>query len=177
MTSSRTTRTVLDEVSAVLSAVSSEEMAAAAALFGDRGRRWFSTGQGRSGLVAQMAAMRLAHVGFDAHVVGEATAPSVAADDGLLVLSGSGETPVTVHFARLAAGFGARILAVTTRADSTLAGLADAVIQTPTAGSGQFGGTLFEQSALLLLDALVLDVIAGEPEVYAEMQARHANLQ
>jgi 6-phospho-3-hexuloisomerase len=171
------TAIVRDEVSRVLSAASSDELRAAAALFTDRGRRWFFTGQGRSGLVAQMAAMRLMHVGFDAHAVGGATAPSVGAGDGLVIFSGSGETPVTLHFARLAQGFAARTLAITAHADSTLASLADAVIAVPTAGTRQFGGSLFEQGALLLFDALVLDLTAGDPEVYAVMQARHANLE
>jgi len=94
-----------------------------------------------------------------------------------VIFSGSGETPVTVHFARLAAGFGAHILAVTTRADSTLAGLADAVIEVPISRTAQFGGSLFEQSALLLLDAIALDLTAGDPRAHAAMQARHANLQ
>jgi 6-phospho-3-hexuloisomerase len=168
---------VRDEVFGVLSAISSEQMSGAAALFTDRGHRWFCLGQGRSGLVAQMAAMRLMHIGFDAHAVGEATVPSIGEGDGLLVVSGSGETPVTIHLAQLAVGFRARLLAVTTRADSTLAGLADAVIEVPTAGTRQFGGSLFEQSALLLLDAVILDVTAGDPQAYAVMRARHANLQ
>jgi 6-phospho-3-hexuloisomerase len=169
--------TVRDEVSGVLSAVSGEQMSGAAALFTDRARRWFCLGQGRSGLVAQMAAMRLMHIGFNVHAVGEATAPSIREDDGLLVISGSGETPVTLHLARLAVGFRARLLAVTTRADSALGGLADAVIEVPTAGTRQFGGSLFEQSALLLLDAIILDVTATDPHAYTVMQARHTNLQ
>jgi 6-phospho-3-hexuloisomerase len=168
---------VRDEVSRVLSAVSSDQMHAAAALLTDRERRWFCCGQGRSGLVAQMAAMRLMHVGFDAHAVGGVTAPSIGEGDGLLILSGSGETPVTLHLARLAQGFGAHMLVVTTRADSTIAALAEAVIEVPTAGTRQFGGSLFEQSALLLLDALVLDLTAADPQAHAAMQARHANLQ
>ena len=99
--------TVRDEVSGVLSAVSDDQMSGAAALFTDRGRRWFCSGQGRSGLVAQMVAMRLMHTGFDAHAVGEPTSPSIGEGDGLVMISGSGETPVTLHFARLALGFGA----------------------------------------------------------------------
>jgi 6-phospho-3-hexuloisomerase len=117
------------------------------------------------------------HVGFDVHAVGEPTAPSIGEGDGLVMISGSGETTVTLHFARRARRFGVCMLAVTTRADSTLARLADAVIEVPTAGTGQFGGSLFEQSALLLLDAVVLDFTAGDPQAYASMQARHANLQ
>ena len=93
---------VLDEVTAVLNGVEPASMRAAVHVLADRELRWFAAGQGRSGLVAQMAAMRLMHVGFEAHVVGDATAPSIGAGDGLLVVSGSGETPATLHFARLA---------------------------------------------------------------------------
>jgi 6-phospho-3-hexuloisomerase len=62
---------------------------------------------------------------------------------------------------------------MTTRADSTVAGLADAVIEVPTAGTRQFGGSLFEQSALLLLDAVILDVTARDPQAHAVMKPRH----
>jgi 6-phospho-3-hexuloisomerase len=169
--------TVRDEVGGVLSAVSSDQMARAKTVLTTGGPRWFCSGQGRSGLVAQMVAMRLMHAGFDAHAVGEPTAPAIGAGDGLIMISGSGETPVSLHLARLALGAGARMLALTTRADSTLAGLADVVIEVPTQGTGQFGGTLFEQSALLLSDAIVLDLTGGDSRTYAEMQARHTNLQ
>jgi 6-phospho-3-hexuloisomerase len=62
------------------------------------------------------------------------------------------------------------MLALTTRADSTLAGLADVVIEVPTDGTGQFGGSLFEQGALLLIDALVLDLTCGDPRTYAVIE-------
>lgn len=169
--------TVRDEVYGVLSATSNEQMSAAEALFAARGRRWFCSGQGRSGLVAAMAAMRLMHAGFDAHAVGEATAPSIAEGDGLLMVSSSGETPVTLHLARLAREFDATLLAVTAHADSSLARLADVAIEVPAAESSQFGGSLFEQTALLLLDALILDITVGDEQTYAEMQSRHTNLQ
>lgn len=168
---------VRDEVATVLSTVSAEQMACAAAFFTDPTRRWFCSGQGRSGLVARMAAMRLMHVGFDAHVVGEATTPAIREGDGLMMISGSGETPLTLHLARLAVDYGAHLLAVTTRADSTLARHAHAIIEVPITASGQFGGTLFEQSALLLLDAVILEITTADPQAYAAMQARHTNLQ
>lgn len=71
----------------------------------------------------------------------------------------------------------ARLLAVTTTADSTLAQYAHPIIRVPTTGTGQFGGTLFEQTALLLLDAVILELAAEEPQAYAAMAARHTNLQ
>jgi 6-phospho-3-hexuloisomerase len=168
---------IRDEVVGVLSAVSSDQMASAKTMLTGSGRRWFCSGQGRSGLVAQMVAMRLMHAGFEAHAVGEPTAPSIGEGDGLIMLSGSGETPVTLHLARLALSFGAHMLALTTRADSTLAGLADVVVEVPTQGTGQFGGSLFEQSALLLIDAIILDITGGDPRTFAVMKTRHTNLQ
>jgi 6-phospho-3-hexuloisomerase len=51
------------------------------------------------------------------------------------------------------------------------------VVEVPATGTGQFGGTLFEQSALLLLDAVILELTAGGSAAYAAMQARHTNLQ
>ena len=70
--------------------------------FRDATRRWFFSGQGRSGLAAQMAAMRFMHMGRHAHFVGEVTAPSIRKGDGLLIVSGSGETAVSVNFGRIA---------------------------------------------------------------------------
>jgi 6-phospho-3-hexuloisomerase len=112
-------------------------MDAAAELFADRGRRWFTCGHGRSGLIAQLAAMRLMHLGFDAHLVGEATAPSVARDDGLVMISASGETPscFTSRDWRARAAHDCR---PHHRADSTLADIADAVVEIPARPSLQF---------------------------------------
>jgi 6-phospho-3-hexuloisomerase len=168
---------VRDEVNRVLDVVDPSAMRAAAALLANRSRRWFASGQGRSGLVAQMAAMRLMHVGFDAHVVGEATAPAIGGGDGLLVVSGSGETPVTLHLAHRAALAGATLLAITSRPESQLARQASVVLAVQVPGSHQFGGSLFEQSALLLLDALILDLTAEDPDAYTVMRARHVNLE
>ena len=45
------------------------------------------------------------------------------------MLSASGETPVSLHLARRAADLGARVLAITTREDSSLAAaIADVVV-------------------------------------------------
>ncbi|MBL1119691.1 SIS domain-containing protein [Streptomyces sp. 110] len=117
---------------------------------GEGGRRWFCSGLGRSSLVAQMSAMRLMHTGYEAHALGEATATAIGAGDGLVMIPGSGETPVTVHLARLARDSGARILAVTSRRRQHPRWPVGRGDRIPAAGSGQFGGTLFEQSALLL---------------------------
>jgi 6-phospho-3-hexuloisomerase len=139
--------------------------------------RWFFTGQGRSGLAAQMAAMRFMHLGRQTHVLGEATAPSVRAGDRLVVVSGSGLTPVGVGYATIAKREGARVLLVTYSPNSPLAGIADRTLVAPVVHSDQLMGNLFEQSALLLLDAVAMHVAAADPAAQAGMAHRHTNMQ
>lgn len=139
--------------------------------------RYFFTGQGRSGLSAQMAAMRFMHLGMRTHVVGEQTTPSVRSGDTLVVVSGSGRTPVSVGFARIAKEEAARVLLVTHQAHSPLRELADGGIVLPASLSRQFGGSLFEQSALILLDSVVLELAKSLIDPDAAMHHNHTNLQ
>lgn len=140
-------------------------------------RRVFVTGQGRSGLVAEMVAMRLMHYGFDAHAVGEATAPSIQHGDVLLIVSGSGRTPVSQAFAQIARDQGATIALITKDGTSPLADAADVTVVVAATPTTQFAGSLFEQSALLLLDAAILQLTDADAATYTAMQARHTNLQ
>jgi 6-phospho-3-hexuloisomerase len=139
--------------------------------------RVFFFGQGRSGLSAQMAAMRFMHLGVATHFVGDVTAPSVRSGDTLVIVSGSGRTPVSVGFARIAKAEGAKVLLVTHQAVSPLQALADGLIVLPAAASQQFGGTLFEQSALLVLDSVVLELMRAVPDPERTMSYNHTNLQ
>ena len=145
--------------------------------FRDERRRWFFSGQGRSGLVAEMAAMRFMHMARAAHFVGEATAPSIRAGDGLLIVSGSGETPISVHLTRIAKAEGAHIVLITREPSSALAKLADCVLLAPIEMTAQFGGSLFEQTSLILLDAIVLELMQPIPDAHQTMRSRHTNLQ
>jgi len=140
-------------------------------------RRWFFVGQGRSGLVARMAAMRLMHLGLDVHVQGEATTPAIDAHDRCVCVSGSGRTPTTIHHARIARDLGARVIAITADATAPLAVLADVALVVPIPRTSQFGGSLFEQVALVCLDAVVLAGSASDRDAYARMRMRHANLE
>jgi len=135
----------------------------------------FFTGQGRSGLAVRMIAMRFMHMGLEAAVVGEATAPSIQAGDTLVVVSGSGKTPVSLNFARVAKDVGATVLAVTHQDSSELRDIADASLVLPVAGTEQFGGTLFEQSALILLDSIVIDQMVRRRVPHEFMARRHTN--
>lgn len=137
----------------------------------------FVTGEGRSGLIARCFAMRLMHLGIRSHVVGGATTPALRPGDLLLAISCTGETALTCAVAKVAAEQGGQAIAVTTADRSTLASSAHLTVAIPASPSRQYGGSLFEQSALVLLDsvAMVLQQRLGiGPE---EMDSRHANLE
>jgi len=148
--------------------------------------RVFGLGSGRSRLVMQMFAMRLMHLGLAAYVVGETTTPALQAGDLLLVCSASGETATIVLLAEKAVQLGANVVAITANPTSRLGQLAACVIWLPTptkaetaaaVASVQYAGSLFEQSALLLCDSLVLAAMQTWEIDRAALAARHANLE
>jgi len=165
------------EIGDVLARIDAEAFNRVVRVFDDATRRWFFSGQGRSGLAAKMWAMRFMHMGRQTHFVGEVTAPSIRNGDGLVVVSGSGETAVSVNFARIAKNEGAVVILLTHKPNSTLAGLADAILVVPVEKTAQFGGSLFEQISLILLDAIVLELSRGVHDAHQRMHRRHANLQ
>ncbi len=146
-------------------------------IFRDSNVRWFFSGQGRSGLVAQMVAMRFMHAGFLSYFVGEPTAPAITKNDRLLIISGSGETLVSLGFAQMAQEVGAQLIVVSKNAQSNLAKMADHSLILPQVKSQQFGGSLFEQSALILMDAVILQLKGQSQTAYSDMAKRHTNFQ
>lgn len=147
--------------------------------------RVFVVGAGRSGLALRMTAMRLMHLGVDVHVVGEVTTPAIRADDLLLTASGSGTTGGIVRAAETAVAARARVVAITTAADSPLARLSAEVVLVPAAGkldrsgaaSAQYAGSLFEQIVVLIGDALFHALWQRSGESADELWPRHANLE
>ena len=146
--------------------------------------RVFVCGGGRSGLVVRAFAMRLMHLGFVAHVVGEATTPSIRTGDLLLACSASGTTETTLTMAKRAQAAGADIAAVTSAPQSPLAQMAGVIVHIPSptkhdqrSASRQFGSTLFEQAALLFLDAVCLALQRERSEDPRRMMSRHSNLE
>jgi 6-phospho-3-hexuloisomerase len=165
------------EIADLLARVDADAFDRLTAAFDDPAQRWFFSGQGRSGLVAQMAAMRFMHLERPVHFVGEVSAPSIRAGDALLVISGSGETPVSVGFARIAKQEKAKVVTLTHKLKAPLAQVADVVLHVPVETTAQFGGSLFEQSCLILLDSVVLSLAAKLPDAHRTMLHRHTNLQ
>ena len=144
-------------------------------------------GAGRSGFAVKSFAMRLMHMGFDAYVVGETVTPNLEADDLFLAASGSGETGSLVVMSRKAKQIGAKLVTVTACPEGSVAALADIVIHIPaptpkaamadTFRSIQPMGSLFEQSLLLYLDAVVLRLMERRGDDSDTMFTRHANLE
>ncbi|KQQ28547.1 6-phospho-3-hexuloisomerase [Frondihabitans sp. Leaf304] len=147
--------------------------------------RVFVYGAGRSGLALQMTAMRLMHLGLTVHVVGETTTPAAGSGDVLLTASGSGTTASIVRAAETAKSAGSTVVAITTATDSPLGQLSAEVLVVPAAAkldrsgtaSAQYAGSLFEQTVVLLGDAL-FDALWKRSGLTADdIWPRHANLE
>lgn len=147
--------------------------------------RVFLAGAGRSGLVLRMAAMRLMHLGKTVHVAGDTTTPAITAGDLLVVASGSGTTAGVVKGAQTALSAGAEVAAITTNSRSPLAGIASAVVVIPAAQktdhgsdvSGQYSGSLFEQSLFLVTETVFHTLWGTTNEPAEQLWLRHANLE
>ena len=177
---------IVDELRQTLSRTSDDEAAGLIDAMVDA-QRVFAAGAGRSGLMMRGFAMRLMHLGIQCHVVGETVTPAIRPDDLLLIGSGSGATASLVANAQKARAIGARIGLVTIQENSPIAKMADAMLTIPAPTpkierdlgftSIQPMGSLFEQSLMLVLDALVLCLMDRIGMQTEEMFSRHANLE
>lgn len=165
------------ELSGILSCVDGPEFEGVLGIFREPVSRWFVTGQGRAGLVASMFAMRLMHLGMRVHLVGEVTAPAIRQGDWIMIVSGSGSTPVSLGYAHVAKQEHAQVLAVTSDPRSELSQVSDFTLTIPVGESQQLGASAFEQAALLVLDALILGLARNDPGAKERMAGLHTNLQ
>jgi len=77
----------------------------------------------------------------------------------------------------LASAAGGRVAAVTGNRRSQLAAGADLALVIEARESAQYGRSLFEQSALIVLDAIAMLLQREAGRTAAEMDARHTNLE
>jgi 6-phospho-3-hexuloisomerase len=140
--------------------------------------RTFVTGAGRSGLVARMFGMRLMHAGLTAYIPGETITPAAGRGDLLVAISCTGATGYTDYLARRARELGAKVVVLTSVADSPLGDDADEVVMIPaTAEDIVLRAAVFEHAASLCLDS-VFNVLSERLKVDADaFGARHANLE
>lgn len=157
-------------------------------------RTIFLVGAGRSGLAARAFAMRLMHLGFNVHVVGETITPSVKPGDLVIAVSGSGKTSSTLTVAKTAKEYGIGVISVTSYEDSPLAQLSDCIVKikgresllsndyTSRQLTGEHEplsplGTLFELSSMIFLDSVITKLMRIYNKREQDLRGNHANLE
>lgn len=156
-------------------------------------RRIFVVGEGRSEEAAKGFAMRLMHLGFDARVMGESTTPGVQRGDIVVAVSGSGTTDTVIATCQIVIGedVGAKLIAITSKKESTIARMADLIIDLP----GRKGveptknyraraikrrhppellGSTFERNATVFCDSIIEQLFVITKATEQEMKKRHA---
>ena len=186
-TSADAIRIVRKETGAALQALADTESGAIDALADAilDADRVFLLGAGRSGLALRMTAMRLMHLGLTVFVVGDTTTPAIEHGDLLLTATGSGTTTGIVRAATTAREVGATVVAITTAPESPVAERSQLVVAVPAAGkldrsgtaSAQYAGSLFEQTVMLLGDALFHALWQRSGASADELWPRHSNLE
>ncbi len=157
-------------------------------------RRIFVMGAGRSGLVGRAFAMRLMHLGFASHVVGETTTPAVSKEDIVIAISGSGQTRSVSDLGKVAKDIGAKLVTITSNKSSKLGELSDTVIVLPGRNKDDVGGyverhmrgeytyltplgTSFETSSSVFLDAIIAELIYITGASEEDLKSRHTNIE
>ncbi|WP_144697950.1 6-phospho-3-hexuloisomerase [Fictibacillus phosphorivorans] len=176
---------VLEELSQTVRLISDEETENLV----DRileSKKIFVAGAGRSGFMGKSFVMRMMHMGIDAYVVGETVTASLEKDDLLIIGSGSGETKTLVAIAEKAKSLGGTVAAITISPESTIGELADITVRLPgitkDQSEGDFKtiqpmGSLFEQTMLLIYDAIILRFMEKKGLDSNKMYGKHANLE
>jgi 6-phospho-3-hexuloisomerase len=159
------------------------------------GKKLHLVGAGRSGLVGKAFAMRLMHLGFDVYVVGETITPSVGTDDLVLIISGSGSTTFPVAAAGMSKKLGAKVLAITSHADSPLGKNSDymvtvrgreAIARTEEYSTRQLMGeheslapmgTIFEEACMVFLDSVIAELMEMLAISEESMKMKHATIE
>ena len=152
-------------------------------------------GAGRSGLVGRAFAMRLLHLGYNAYVLGETIVPAIRANDIVIAISGSGRTKLILTAAEAAKEQKAKLIAVTSYPDSPLGKISDIVIEVPgrtkySANEDYFArqilgivepiaplGTLFEDTAMIVLDGIVAELMIRLGKTEEDLRLVHANIE
>lgn len=185
---------IIENVSKITKSVNSEEITEMTKMISEVDNV-FIMGLGRSGLVAKAFGMRLMHLGLNVYIVGETITPAITDKDCLIAISGSGETSYIISTTGIAKSIGAKIIAITSYTESTLAKKSDIVVQLQGRTkiddepnyirrqiSGQHQtlspmGTIFEISALIFLDSTIAQMMHDLGQTEEDLKARHTVLE
>jgi 6-phospho-3-hexuloisomerase len=182
----RLTQIILHENTGLLSQIDTEQIRFFTESL-EKAKRVFCGAQGRSGNILRCFCMRLMHLGYESYFAGETITPRIGKQDMVVVLSGSGETRCTVDMASMARLEGVNSFGIVGVEASSLAETLDHVVFLPggaktrrpqEAGcSVQPAGSLFEQAAFLLLEAIVLELYQRQGSNGGALLERHTNLE
>ncbi len=150
-----------------------------------RAARIVAYGVGREGLMMRALAMRLYHLGLDAHVVGDMSCPPVGAGDLLIVSAGPGDFSTVAGLVGVATAAGARTACVTAQPTGAVPVSCDAVLVIPAQTMADDHapasvlpmGSLFEGAQYLVFEMLILALRDHIGATAAAMRARHTNLE
>jgi 6-phospho-3-hexuloisomerase len=146
----------------------------------------FFVGVGRVLLSVQSIVKRLAHIGVNAHYVGEITEPAITKNDLLVVCSASGATIYPLAIARKAKEIGVSVIHIGSNPNSELHDIADFIVRIPARtklslddeiDSCQPMTSLFEQSLLIFGDILCKMILDETGIDIKGVWKNHANLE
>lgn len=141
-------------------------------------RKVVFTAQGRSGFSARSIVCRLMHIGIDVHMAGQPDTPAIGEGDLLIAISSSAKTQITLNHLATAKKVGAASVLIT--AQTKELDVSDAVLRLPAktaVPSDQHAGSLFEQSVLVVGDAVCWYVQQKLNVPEEVLNRRHSNLQ
>jgi len=192
----RATHDLIDSVRESLARVNPDQVEKMVAeMLVSTDRRILVLGAGRTGLIGRAFAMRLMHLGFQVYVMGETITPSIGRGDLIIALSGSGATKLVVTAAEIGKTIRAKIIAITSYADSDLGKLADQIVlikgRTKVADEKDYFlrqlmgdyepmaplGTVFEISLMTFLDGVVVELMHRLGLRESELRMRHATIE
>lgn len=177
--------TALSEIASCIENIDDDRTEALAALIA-AAHRICLYGCGREGLMMRSLAMRLYHLGLDAHMVFDMNTPPVGAGDLLIVSCGPGALSTVKALVGIAAESGATTICITAEPDGSTCQLADFVFEIPaqTMANDQDGpgsilpmGSLFEATQFIFFEMLILRLRDKIGETAESMRARHTNLE
>jgi len=151
-------------------------------------KRVFVMGAGREGIACRSFAMRLSHLGFETHWIWDDTTPGMGEGDLFVVADGRGDIGMFWYILERAKKAHAEVAMVTGYPKgASAAQYADVVLYVPAKVYGadaqdvvqtiQPMGNLFEQHLFLMYDVIIMLLADQMHKTYAQMEARHRNIE
>lgn len=143
-------------------------------------------GVGREGLMMKSLAMRLFHLGLDAHVIGDMTTPPICTGDLLIVSAGPGDFSTVQALIGVAKSAGAATMCVTATPDGPAPRAVDHIVHlnAQTMADDQTGansvlpmGSLYEAAQFLFFEMVILHLRDKLGLSAEDMRANHTNLE